>query len=105
MNVKDFISKYNNHPVLFIGTGVSLRYINNSYSWDGLLKKVIEDVSGNEELYLNIKSHHQQGEVYMYPAIAEDVENYFNKTLENDRNGKLKEINDIFFEGMKNGKM
>lgn len=22
MNVKDFISKYNNHPVLFIGTGV-----------------------------------------------------------------------------------
>lgn len=104
MNVKDFISKYNNHPVLFIGTGVSLRYINNSYSWDGLLKKVIEDVSGNEELYLNIKSHHQQGEVYMYPAIAEDVENYFNKTLENDRNGKFKEINDIFFEGMKKGK-
>ena len=50
MNVKEFISKYNNHPVLFIGTGVSLRYINNSYSWDGLLKKVIEDVSGNEAL-------------------------------------------------------
>lgn len=32
MNNKDFIVKYKNHPVLFIGTGMSLRYLNNSYS-------------------------------------------------------------------------
>lgn len=27
MNINDFISNYRNHPVLFVGTGISLRYL------------------------------------------------------------------------------
>lgn len=101
MNIKDFIAKYNNHPVLFIGTGISLRYIDNSYSWDDILKKAIFDVAGDEEEYFNIKSRHQINGYYQYPAIATEVELFFNKRLENDRNGKFKTINDRFFENMK----
>lgn len=52
MQIKEFIEKYNNHPVLFIGTGLSLRYLKNSYSWDNLLKQIILDTTGNEEDYL-----------------------------------------------------
>lgn len=39
MDIQEFISKFKNHPVLFIGTGMSLRYLENSFSWDALLKK------------------------------------------------------------------
>lgn len=39
MNIQEFISNYHNHPVLFVGTGLSLRYLKNSYSWDSLLQK------------------------------------------------------------------
>lgn len=103
MQIKEFIAKYTNHPVLFIGTGLSLRYLKNSYSWDNLLKQIILDITGNEEDYLNIKSRHQKDGYYQYPEIAKDVEEYFNRSLENDRNGRLKTVNDRFFYGMKKG--
>lgn len=64
MQIKEFIAKYTNHPVLFIGTGLSLRYLKNSYSWDNLLKQIILDVTKDEEDYLNIKSRHQKEGYY-----------------------------------------
>lgn len=39
MEIKEFFSAYTNHPVLFIGTGISLRYLETAYTWDNLLKK------------------------------------------------------------------
>ena len=46
LNIKEFVSRYHNHPVLFIGTGISLRYLNNSYTWDGILSKISYDLTG-----------------------------------------------------------
>lgn len=43
MDITQFIGQFNNYPVLFVGTGLSLRYLENSYSWDDLLKKVCVD--------------------------------------------------------------
>ena len=103
MQIKEFIAKYTNHPVLFIGTGLSLRYLKNSYSWDHLLKQIILDVTKDEEDYLNIKSRHQKEGYYQYPEIAKEVEDFFNRSLEKDRNGRFKTVNDRFFEGMKKG--
>lgn len=103
MQIKEFIAKYTNHPVLFIGTGLSLRYLKNSYSWDNLLKQIILDVTKDEEDYLNIKSRHQKEGYYQYPEIAKEVEDFFNRSLEKDRNGRFKTVNDRFFEGMKKG--
>lgn len=103
MQIKEFIAKYNNHPVLFIGTGLSLRYLKNSYSWDNLLKQIILDTTGNEEDYLNIKSRHQKDGYYQYPEIAKEVEDFFNRSLEKDRDGHFKSVNDRFFDGMKKG--
>ena len=70
MQIKEFIAKYNNHPVLFIGTGLSLRYLKNSYSWDNLLKQIILHTTGNEEDNLNIKSRHQKDGYYQYPEMS-----------------------------------
>lgn len=101
MNIKEFMSNYTNHPVLFIGTGMSLRYLNNSYTWDGLLKKIAIDLFGDDREYLNIKSQHSINGNYKFESIAEDLEKIFNNYLQNNLDGKFKEINDIFFDKMR----
>ena len=53
MNIQEFISNYHNHPVLFVGTGLSLRYLENSYSWDSLLQKVAKEFNPDSEYYLD----------------------------------------------------
>lgn len=103
MNIKDFISNFKNHPVLFIGTGVSLRYLNNSYTWDGLLKKIAYELKENSEYYLDLKSTCQEEGIYNFEKLASLLEKEFNESLINDRNGKFKEINNIFYENMENG--
>ena len=57
MNIKEFVGKFKSHPVLFIGTGVSLRYLNNAYSWDSLLRSISKIIYSNEEKYLDSKNH------------------------------------------------
>jgi len=101
MKIKEFISNYKNHPVLFIGTGISLRYLKNSYTWNGLLKRIAFDLSENEEYYLDLKSKCHQNNSYQYERIATLLEEEFNTSLSKDRNGKFKEINNIFYENMK----
>lgn len=103
MNIKDFIGNFKNHPVLFIGTGVSLRYLTNSYTWDGLLKKIASDLKENTEYYLDLKSQCEEDGVYNFEKLASLIEEEFNKTLVSDRNGKFKEVNDIFYQNMENG--
>lgn len=81
MNIQEFISNYHNHPVLFVGTGLSLRYLKNSYSWDSLLQKVAMDFNENPEYYLDIKSEHMDSTGYVYEQIATQLENDFNQYL------------------------
>lgn len=103
MEIKDFISNFKNHPILFVGTGISLRYLENSYTWDGLLQYISFELTGNKEYYLDLKSKYCKNSNYQYDLIAKDLENQFNKYLVNDRNGKFKKINDIFYENMEKG--
>lgn len=103
MNIKDFISKFRNHPVLFIGTGTSLRYLRTSYTWDGLLKKIAFDLKENEEYYLDLKSACYEEGSYKYDRVATLLETEFNQVLMSDRSGKFKAVNDVFYEKMKNG--
>lgn len=100
MNINEFISQYHNHPVLFVGAGISLRYLNNSYTWDGLLKFISFELTNDEEFYLDIKSSCEINGKYDYTAIASKLEKEFNSKLSQDRHGKFKYVNDIFYEEM-----
>lgn len=100
MQISDFISKFNNHPILFIGTGISLRYLKNSYNWDELLNHISNELTGNNEKYLDLKSKNSKNSEYCYDKIASILEKDFNLCLENDRNGKFKYINDEFYKNM-----
>ncbi len=74
MNIEEFISKFSNHPILFVGTGMSLRYLNNSFTWDGLLQKISFELKNNDEFYLDIKSKHGSANKYNYDEIAKELE-------------------------------
>jgi len=102
VNIKDFILNYKNHPVLFMGTGISLRYLKNSYTWDGLLKQISFELTDDEEFYLDIKARSYEKGIFKFDKIATLLEEEFKVRLEKDRNGKFKEINDIFYQNMKN---
>lgn len=99
MDIKEFISKYHTHPVLFIGTGMSMRYLQKSYSWKSLLEQITVDLTGNDELFLNIDSRLNSD----FPKMASEIENLFNRKLEEDRHGKFKDINDSFFDNKRKG--
>ena len=103
MDISTFISSFKNHPVLFVGTGMSLRYLENSYTWEGLLEYISHELFENDEKYLDIKANHLCNGEYRYDKIATDIERIFNEELGKDRNGKFKHINDIFYNQMKNG--
>ena len=103
MNIIDFIQQYRNHPVLFLGTGLSLRYLKNSFTWDGLLQQISLDLHGNKEFYYDIKAKAYADNDYDYKLIATYLEEEFNRVLSNDRNGKFKSINDMFYAGMERG--
>ncbi|KJZ15400.1 hypothetical protein TW85_05000 [Marinomonas sp. S3726] len=102
MNIREFIGKYRNHPVLFVGAGISLRYLNNAFTWNGLLKHVAYELKGNNEFYLDIKAECQSNGKYDYTKLATKLEQEFNTDLGRDRNGKFKEVNDIFYREMEN---
>nr|WP_319217755.1 SIR2 family protein [uncultured Trichococcus sp.] len=102
MNINDFVGKFTNHPVLFIGTGISLRYLDNSYTWDGLLRKISLDLYGNLETYFDIKGEHVLEDSFNYPAIASRIEADFNSFLIMNRDGKFKFVNDIYYKHMEN---
>ncbi|OIR23927.1 SIR2 family protein [Bathymodiolus thermophilus thioautotrophic gill symbiont] len=100
MKIKEFISRYRNHPVLFLGAGVSLRYLNNSYTWDGLLRHISKELKGNNEYYLDIKASCEVDGCYDFLKIASLIESDFNSSLLADRNGKFKNVNDVFYKNM-----
>lgn len=101
MDIKDFIRRYHNYPVLFIGTGFSLRYLNNSFTWDNLLKKISTDIYDSEEKYYDIKAKYiDQNNSCDYALVATELENEFNKKASENRGGKFQEINDIYYENL-----
>lgn len=104
MTIHDFVSQFSNHPILFVGTGMSLRYLKNSYTWDSLLSKIALELYGSDEKYLDIKaSCKDEHGNFLYNEIATIIEKDFNEylMLPNNRNGKFKDINDIYYDQMR----
>ncbi|EAK9444104.1 SIR2 family protein, partial [Listeria monocytogenes] len=62
------------------------------------------ELTGNNETFLDLKSKSQNSDgTFSYEEIASDIESLFNNTLSQDRDGKFKEINDVFYDNMENG--
>ena len=57
MTISDFFSGFSNYPVLFVGTGISLRYFENSYSWDSLLQEIVKSYNDPRIRYFRNKEN------------------------------------------------
>ena len=106
MDIFDFVGSYKNHPVLFVGSGFSLRYLKNSYNWPDLLRTIAIELTGSDEYYLDLRqsSFDEKKDECNLMQLASALEEKFNEILKNDRNGKFKEINDKFYELSRNHK-
>jgi flavodoxin len=102
MNIKDFICQYRNHPVLFVGAGVSLRYLENSFTWNGLLEHIAIECTGSKEAYFDIKASSRIDGKYDFTLIASKLEKIFNDAVNADKHGKFKDIYNIFYTEMDN---
>ncbi|CRI55811.1 SIR2 family protein [Pseudomonas sp. CCOS 191] len=104
MHINDYVAGFSNHPVLFVGTGFSLRYLEKSYTWDGLLKFIASEFTGSNEYYFDVKARSCVDGKFQFDLIASRLEEDFTKALELDRNGKFKAVNDSFYEYMEQGR-
>lgn len=103
MHISEFFSNYKNHPILFVGTGLSLRYLNRSFTWDGLLEHIVKEYGQSEEHYLDIKANSQVNGEFNFQKIGTKIEQEFNAVASSDRDGKFKSVNDLFYDNMRNG--
>lgn len=97
MRIEEFVAKFRNHPVLFIGSGIGLRYLENSYTWPDLLSHVSEQLTGTNELYLDAKSACYIGGQYRYDMVGSILAEEFDRVAKADRDGKFKSVNDQFY--------
>lgn len=107
MKIQEFISKFHNHPVLFIGSGLSLRYLKNSYNWDGLLKKIAGELNPDPRYYIDIKADHMNksgGSKYKFDEVASQLEVDFDATVKSGKSDKFEDINKRFYQNMEEDK-
>lgn len=102
MDVKSYVERFTNHPILFIGTGFSMRYIKNSFSWDKLLEHIANELKGDENYYLDLKYKYQNYDQYNYPMIATSIEREFDKILMEEKPQKFNSINEKFYDYIRN---
>lgn len=97
MQIDEFVQNFTNHPVLFIGTGLSLRYLRNSYTWDALLEKITCSFKSPED-YLDLKFENKVDGRISYENLASVLEKEFNDYLKKNRSHKdFEKINDLFY--------
>lgn len=98
MEIEEFVSKFENYPILFIGAGFSKRYLKNTFGWEELLRKCMFDLCGNNEKFLDLKSECYVNGIIDYALLSTKVDEYFNNVLRENRNGKFKYINDEYYK-------
>ena len=103
MDIKEYLSTYKVHPVIFVGTGLSLRYYEDSYTWEALLSKIVEESMGSREAFLDLKSQCMSNRDIDYPKLGTLVEKRFNEIAMRDRNGKFRDVNDEYYRYMEEG--
>ena len=79
--IKNAIQITGHHPFLFVGSGISKRYLNTE-KWDELLKVLCTEFSGNDFQY-NIYANEVDAKDYygMQPAIANLLEKDYSRAV------------------------
>lgn len=91
MDIKEFVSNFKTHPILFIGSGLSRRYLKNSPDWHELLSDIAKDIWGNDLKYIELAEKFRFDPL----KIAGEYEILFNAEMRTKPKFlQIKEIND-----------
>lgn len=99
--IKDILNIHDTLPILFVGAGLSRRYLGLE-NWEGLLRYLAQRISDNEfgfEMY-NSMAKSSTIQVGLYQKIAELIGNDFSKNWFVD--DKFKEIRELYRDDIKN---
>lgn len=101
MDISNFVKQYKNHPVLFVGTGLSLRYLVNSFSWEGLLKEIFFHCDDGERRYYDLKHRFSTDEGVDFSKIALYLDENFDDLTGESKNTYFGDIYELFYKNMK----
>lgn len=102
MTINDVIDKFNTTPFLFIGSGISRRYLNLP-DWKGLLEffaKIIKDDDFSYIAYENV-ARKMNCKVGIMPKIAELIQNDFDAKWFSD--SSIRTVKDNMLDQIKHG--
>lgn len=99
MDVKTFISKFDNHPILFLGAGISKRYCGQSLTWDELLHEISNIVYGDDNAYYTLCFEYNSDNL----LVAEQLEKDFNELCLYKKASELIATREQFYAAMKVG--
>lgn len=90
--LQDLIEE-NNYPIVFIGSGISKRYLNDFPTWEELLKKYWEQIGENRNFYAYLRKIKSD----MSPSLSEEEKDFnCNIKLATYINNKF---DDLFYSG------
>lgn len=99
MDIKDFVSQFDTHPILFVGSGLSRRYLKESPKWLELLINISKEIWGNDDKYLELAQKYNLDPT----LIANDFEELFrNEIIDNPKFVDIKNQNN---DNIRRGKM
>lgn len=98
MELVEYFGKLSNYPIMFIGSGFSLRYCDNAYTWEQLLERLSEIIYDNTYTF-NDDYEALKGE-NVYLEIAQKQEEDFNNKCRK-READTAEINELWDELLK----
>lgn len=84
MNLQDLIANFTTTPFLFIGSGMTRRYLGLP-NWEGLLRHFAKEVSNNEFAYNSYVNKVQSSgnSINVMPKVATLIEKDFNAIISN----------------------
>ena len=98
MSIQEFIANFSNYPILFLGSGFSLRYLQHSYSWPNLLNSATQFLTGSDREFLRSRNSHITGSNYNYEDVATDIGNLYEEVLDKTKEDKFSELNEKYYE-------
>lgn len=106
MDIYEFVKEFKTHPVLFIGSGISMRYLENSFTWELLLKELALGINTDPNYYWDIKARSRGTDksIFSFPKIASILEEDFDTYGSQRTDGLWGDVNSLFYKELANGK-